>query len=182
MPPSTRFQKCLVTEEILPDPSKYDRRTDHVGAAPQKTGNPSKTADIPAVKGPKRLCYDVDKVDEGRRKRILANRKSAKCSRQRMLYKARAVKDDLARLEHENSALRDANATLQRRIMEAQAAIKRLNSSAASANASYSSELAMHPPRERVNVDFMLDALRQSASEAGIQQHFTTANHPHLFR
>jgi hypothetical protein len=73
----------------------------------------------PVVKGPKGLCYDLGKIaDEGRRKRIIANRESAKISRQRKLDDARAMHYDMARLQEENSSLREANAALERRIAE----------------------------------------------------------------
>jgi hypothetical protein len=42
---------------------------------------------------------------------MLANRTSAKSSRKRRLEEARALRDDLARLEDENRALREANIT-----------------------------------------------------------------------
>ena len=95
-------------------------------------------------------------AEEGRRKKLLANRASAKSSRNRRLDEARAVRDDLTRLENENTALREANVDLQRRITEAYAAIERFHVSAAkgnatcdavNTNASFTGELGMQPPK-----------------------------------
>ena len=118
-------QKSYVTERTLLEPTKYDHRADSVEVASTTT---PKSADIPVVKGPRGLCYDVGKVaDEGRRKKIIANRASAKSSRQRRLDEARGVRDELARLEVENSSLREANVALLQQITEAQSALERFH-------------------------------------------------------
>ena len=103
------------------EPAKsYDHRTDGVEVASHITRHQLKTTGLPVVKGPKGLCYDVSKVaDEGRRKKLLANRASAKSSRQRRLDETRRVRAELARLEDENNSLREANVTLKRRIIAA---------------------------------------------------------------
>jgi hypothetical protein len=103
------------------EPAKsYDHRTDGVEVASHITRHQLKTTGLPVVKGPKGLCYDVGKVaDEGRRKKLLANRASAKSSRQRRLDETRRVRAELARLEDENNSLREANVTLKRRIIAA---------------------------------------------------------------
>ena len=110
--------------KILLKPAIDGHRTGSVWTAAQ---NPAR--DIPVVKGPKSLTFDAGKVaDEGRRKRILANREGAKRSRQRSLAEARAMQDDLARLEDENNTLREANVALKRRITQARGAIASFHS------------------------------------------------------
>ena len=156
MQPASPSQKSSLSERLI-EPTKMGHRKDVVEATPETTSNTPITADIPVVKGPKGLCYDVGKVaDESRRKKLLANRASAKSSRQRRLNEARAARDDLARLEDENNALREANIVLQRRIAEAQADIKRFHSFAGNVIAtcgtvdtvtSCSGELSMQPSR-----------------------------------
>mmetsp|Transcript_3000 Transcript_3000/g.6514 ORF Transcript_3000/g.6514 Transcript_3000/m.6514 type:complete len:190 (+) Transcript_3000:33-602(+) len=151
MPPAAPSQTSSVSER-LPKPTKNEHRNTGVEPISETT-----RTDIPVVKGLKGLCYDVRNVaDEARRKRILANRASAKSSRQRRLDEARTVHDDLARLEDENSALREANIALQRRITEAHAAIDRFHSFGGNANASCDAlntittctgELSMHTRR-----------------------------------
>lgn len=152
-----------------------DRPSGDVETTPQTTRNPSKTADIPVVRGPKGLHYDVGKVaDEGRRKRILANRESAKCSRKKRLDEARTVHADLARLEDENSALRAANIALQRRITEAQAAIEGVHSLAAIANLSCAGRFSVLPPPAPATIaslcsEELLYILRWCASDAAVE-------------
>ncbi len=110
--------------QLEPTP-KYGIQIDGVGAVPQTATTRASTAAISVVSGPKGLRYDVGKVaDEGRRNRILANRASAKSSRQRRLDEARAMNDNVSRLEDENRALQEANVALKRRITEAQATIE----------------------------------------------------------
>ena len=140
--------KSYVTREPHYKATKYEQQeTDNESAALQPTGNPSPT-DIPVVKGPKGLCYDIGKVaDEGRRKRLLANRASAKSSRQRRLNEARAIRNDLARLEDENSALRKANNDLRQQITEAHAVVERFYSFALNAIAPCAGEVGMPPCR-----------------------------------
>jgi hypothetical protein len=112
----------------------------------QKSKNPASTPDMPVITGRKGLSYDVGTVeDEGRRNRILANRASAKSSRQRRLEEARARNETLARLEDENNSLREANAALERRITDTHAAILRLTSLPAPVVMSCASEFSLHP-------------------------------------
>ena len=163
--------------KIPPEPTTSDNRTDNVDGTPQTTRNTSKTADIPVVKGPKGLRYDVGKVaDEGRRKRILANRESAKSSRQRRLDEARAAHDDLARLDEENIALRQANIALRRRITEAQAVIERFHSFAAISNLTCAGKFCVLPPPPPASLaslcsEELLYILRRCASDAGVEKH-----------
>jgi hypothetical protein len=179
-------------EQMLLEPTENDRQADGVDTAPKTARNDPKTAEIPVVKGPKGLCYDVDKfADEGRRKRILANRKSAKCSRQRRLDEARLFHADLARLEDENNALREANVALRRRITEAQAAIAHFGSRiteaqaaivhfrsfAANSNTACAGRFSVLPPPVPVTLASLysvelLDILLQCASDDGIDRHF----------
>mmetsp|Transcript_51542 Transcript_51542/g.107701 ORF Transcript_51542/g.107701 Transcript_51542/m.107701 type:complete len:166 (-) Transcript_51542:100-597(-) len=160
--------------KIPPEHTKADHRDDGVEATPHTTRNP--TADIPVVKGPKGLCYDIGKVaDEGRRKRILANRESAKSSRQRRLNEARAAHDDLARLDDENRALREANIALQRRITETQAVIERFHSFAAITNLTCASMLNVLPPLApaalaSLRSEELLYILRRCSSDAAVEK------------
>jgi hypothetical protein len=163
--------------KILFQPTKNDHPTDGVEAKPHMTKNTPETADIPVVKGPKGLCYDVGKVaDERRRKRILANRESAKSSRKRRLDEARSVHDDLDRLEDENSALRRANVALQRRITDAQAAIEHFHSFVGNANTACARELSvLTPPAPTILASLLsgelLNILRQCAFNTAIEHH-----------
>ena len=114
------------------------------------------------MKGPKGLCYDVDKfADKGRRNRILANRASAKTSRQRRLDEAREMRVDLTRLEEENRVLREANAALQTQVDEAQTALSRYKSIVASANLSVVGELDMLLPPAPVTLAYLRNALSE---------------------
>jgi hypothetical protein len=157
------------------EPAKsYDHRTDGIVAASHITRHQLKTAAIPVVKGPRGLCYDVGKVaDEGRRKKLLANRASAKSSRQRRLDEARGVRAELARLEDENNSLREANVTLKRRIMEVCA---HLTSSAANTGITSAGKFGMHHPTHSwpVTVASLLNALQQSAPASGIVRPLAT--------
>ncbi len=113
----------------------------------RNTPSTSSTSVIPVVLGPKGLCFDISKVgDEGRRKRIVANRASAKSSRQRKLNDARALNDDLTWLDIENSALREINAALEQRIAEVHAAIERFSSFTTYENMTITSKIGAHSP------------------------------------
>ena len=150
----------------LPHKRKQDgHQTSGVGAVREATKNPPATANIPVLKGPKGLCYDVGKVaDEGRRKRIIANRESAKISRQRRLDDARAMHCDLARLGEENTELREANRVLKRRITEVQTALKHFHSFAPFANEFGMSPLPAPATLASMFSGELLDTLRQRSS------------------
>jgi ubiquitin len=69
--------------------------------------------EVPVTKGAKGLAYDVDRVDEKTRRRLLSNRQSASLSRQRRLDEGRQMSEALARSEAELAALRGENSALR---------------------------------------------------------------------
>jgi hypothetical protein len=135
---------------FLLEPPQYGLGTDAEVTVPRTPWIPPTNTDIPSsipvARGPRGLSYDVDKVaDEALRKRILANRASAKSSRQQRLDKARAMQDNLARFENENSALREANTELQQQITEAHADLASFESLFLHAKSSFAGKPGVFP-------------------------------------
>jgi cell shape-determining protein MreC len=64
-------------------------------------------------KGQKGLAYDLEKVDDKLRKRLLKNRQSAERSRQKKIATVKVLQEENESLKSENMSLREQLAKMQ---------------------------------------------------------------------
>jgi len=85
-------------------------------AAPRSSAASKSTQDIDmncVSKGQKGLAYDLEKVDDKLRKRLLKNRQSAERSRQKKIATVKVLQEENESLKGENMSLREQLARMQ---------------------------------------------------------------------
>uniref|UniRef100_A0A7S1DWM3 BZIP domain-containing protein n=2 Tax=Hemiselmis andersenii TaxID=464988 RepID=A0A7S1DWM3_HEMAN len=102
--PSCTLMEAPAPPAPAPAPTPSSRRSAPKAPAPAT----AETPDLSCVaKGQKGLAYDLDKVDDKLRKRLLKNRQSAERSRQRKLAEKSVKEQEICGLREENARLKE---------------------------------------------------------------------------